>query len=230
MVDGTRMLVNTASWIEWKLFFFGDYDPETVAVLKHCLRPGHTMIDVGANIGTHALPLARVGRVLAFEPSPSIFARLIANAALNDATSFEARQVALGDRVGTIDLFLPVDAANAGGATAIQTTSGRYISVPCTTLDAIAATEDLGTVDAIKIDVEGYESAVIDGARLILTRQRPILIFEYNAHQWALAGQTFTAVRQRLVALGYTAFLEVTHRGLEPIPDQPTALANILAR
>src|SRR4029450_7879525 len=99
--DGTRMHCDTSSFIEWSLYFLGEYEPETADLLKRLVRPGWNCVDAGANIGhIISIPapagahigyipviLARAvgpsGRVYAFEALPAMSERLAANVAVN---------------------------------------------------------------------------------------------------------------------------------------------------
>jgi FkbM family methyltransferase len=225
MADGTRLHVSTASWIEWEVFFFGAYDPATLALLRRCVRPGRTAIDVGANVGTHALAMAaaRAGRVVAFEPSPAIFKRLQENLALNPKAHVDARQVAVSDQAGTVTLF-EAKGWNLGEGSLMADPALTQVLVPSTTLDA----ENILDVDVIKIDVEGFEAAVLAGARTMLSQQHPIIVFEYNRSKWAAVGYTLDSVLRDLSNLGY-GFLSVGIRGLEAMPEPAPELVNIVA-
>ena len=231
--DGVRFLVDTSSHLEWEIFFFGSYERSTIALLKQRTRADGLAIDVGANIGSHAIPMAKVmrtGRVLAFEPNPVVFRRLIANLALNPDCNVDARATAVGNRVGQVDLFIPAaDAGNLGQASLVENSDFNKVRVPCTTLDSLLEDEKLGTVDVLKIDVEGFEWAVIEGARTMLVRDHPLIVFEYNRDQWELAGQTLAGVTNSLRAMGYTDFSMAGRRALTPIPANPPWLFNVVA-
>jgi FkbM family methyltransferase len=231
--EGVRFLVNTASHLEWEIFFFGGYEHSTIRLLKQRARPDGLAIDVGANIGSHAIPMAkamRTGRVLAFEPNPFVFPRLIANLALNPDCNVDARAMAIGNRIGQVDLFIPQpDAGNLGQASVVENSNFNKVAVPCTTLDSLLEDEKLGTVDVLKIDVEGFEWAVIEGARTMLARDHPLIVFEYNRDQWERAGQTLTGVTNSLRAMGYTDFSMAGRRALASIPANPPMLFNVVA-
>lgn len=231
--DGVRFLVDTASHIEWEIFFFGGYERSTIRLLKQRARPDGLAIDVGANIGSHAIPMAkamRTGRVLAFEPNPLVFPRLIANLALNPDCNVDARAMAIGNRIGQVELFIPSpDAGNLGQASLVENSNFNKVGVPCTTLDSLLEDEKLGTVDVLKIDVEGFEWAVIEGARTMLARDHPLVVFEYNRDQWERAGQKLIGVTNVLRAVGYTDFSIEGRHALTSIPANPSGLFNVVA-
>lgn len=154
----------------------GGLEPE-LGLLPQLIAPGERALDIGANYGTYALTLTRLGaRVDLFEPNPAIAAVLAAWA--EGRPGVAVHPFALSDRDGTAELVIPGEggvehdssAALAGGAVA----QGRRVTVPLIPLDS------LGITDAalIKIDVEGHEAAVLRGAGATIAASSPALILE----------------------------------------------------
>lgn len=89
MQYGSHSLINvdTASFIEWVLFFYGEYEPGLTDLVKRICKPGYVAVDVGANIGTLTLIMGELvgesGRVIAIEPQPEEYDKLVENIALN---------------------------------------------------------------------------------------------------------------------------------------------------
>jgi FkbM family methyltransferase len=145
------------------------------------LKPGLVM-EVGTNIGTHTVPIAKAlarqnRRMLAFEPQPVIFQNMCANLALNAIGTVTAWPSACGDRAGTL-WFSPPDysaGGNFGGVSMSAEPLPNGVAIPCIELDEIFGAE---TVSLMKIDVEGFELAVLEGAEVILERCRPVLYVE----------------------------------------------------
>jgi hypothetical protein len=104
-----KMHVNTQSLIEWNLFFNGRYEPHIVNLLYSLLTAGDTVIDIGANIGVHALVMSKVvgnhGRVLAIEPHPQVRQTLERNLVENQTNNVVVVPAALSDHVGSTVLF-----------------------------------------------------------------------------------------------------------------------------
>lgn len=145
------------------------------------LRSGG-VVEIGANIGTHTVPLAkalaREGRQLTvFEPQPFIFQNLCANIALNGLVNVRAWPFACGDRDTTLHFARPDYAAtgNFGGVSMTPEHSGGTVAVPCRTLDSIVGAETIGLM---KVDVEGFELRALQGAEATLDRCRPLLYVE----------------------------------------------------
>jgi len=157
----------------------------TPFLLKTLLGNRDTFIDVGANIGDWTLPAASVvgreGRVLAFEPVPRMAEALRKSAWANRFAQVRVFGVALSDRAGEADFS--VEAENSGGSRLGRMPDDRQrtfsgLRVKVTTLDEVAAAEALRAVALIKIDVEGFEAEVLQGAARTLAQLRPALFFE----------------------------------------------------
>jgi FkbM family methyltransferase len=160
----------------------GRFEPHVMATLARLVPRDGVAVDVGANVGAIALLLARAapaGRVVAFEASPATVPVLRANLAANGAANVEVVPLALGDRAGRVRLS--AIAAGAGGSfVSAQAASGEGAEVEATTLDDWVQERGLARLDLVKIDVEGSEPRVLDGARRTLERHRPALVVECN--------------------------------------------------
>lgn len=169
-------------------------DPVLRALRPH-VSPGAVCIDAGANIGLYTLAmssLASDGRVHAFEPSPTAFGHLQENLQVNRVTNVDASPCALGDRTGTVQ-FHDFSFFSAGSFAADDTsllTSESYGSsvseTPVTTIDSVVAEHGLPRVDFLKIDVEGAELSVLDGAADMLAAHHPTVILEFNSFGFAM--------------------------------------------
>ena len=139
--------------------------------------PGEA-IDIGANVGMVSLLLAQHApeRVIhAIEPAPSTFAALERNVARNAARNVRCHRLAISDAAGTLSFNAdPHERATARIATAAD----QFVEdVPATTLDAFVAANAIATVAILKIDVEGFETKVLEGARAALAARLPRAIF-----------------------------------------------------
>jgi FkbM family methyltransferase len=176
--------------IESQIFLRGFYEELTVLQLyPELMLPGSSAIDVGANIGLHTLVMASLAggqppaRVFAYEPRPSIVRRLQENLELNHlADRVIVRQIGLWSEAGRIHFNQEDQNFNQGG--------GRYdpasdFLIDVTSLDADR--QGLGDrVGVIKIDVEGAELQVLQGAQQTLAAHRPAIILEHNSPPWTL--------------------------------------------
>lgn len=165
---------------------------------------GGIVIEAGSNMGVHTIPLAQFlatqGRsMLAFEPQQVIFQQLSANLALNGLMNATALPYACSAQPGTLRFEEPnyTQPGNFGGTalTASATVTHRTRTVACFPLDEVVATHfPAQPVALIKIDVEGHELQVLQGAQSILNRHHPILYLENDRveHSEALIRWLFT--------------------------------------
>jgi FkbM family methyltransferase len=161
---------------------YGEWAQLEIDFLRQLVAPGETVVDAGANVGTHTLAFSRAagsrGRVLAFEPQPVVFDLLRTNLAANAAVNVVAYPCALGADRHT--RYLPaLDYAGGlnAGAVALRTRGADAArAVEVMTLDGL----ELDAVRLVKIDVEGMEPDVLEGARATLARCRPIVFAECN--------------------------------------------------
>ena len=147
----------------FETFGIGVYD---IALAR--LRPGDTVIDIGANIGCFALAAWQAvgarGRVLALEPVSRTFERLTANVAMNDATSVEPLRLALADHIGDLKLFTPPEQylfASKFNSIDGRNFSGEMQQVPCTTITALLERHHIERVALLKLDCEGSEHEIV---------------------------------------------------------------------
>jgi FkbM family methyltransferase len=160
------------------LELYGEFSEGEVEVFRQVVKPGHVVVEVGANIGAHTIFLAQQvgpkGRVIAFEPQRILFQTLCANLALNSITNVMCYCEAVGDKQGTI-IVPSIDytrACNFGGVALGACQQGE--SVPIVPLD----TTMLSACDFIKVDVEGMEEQVLRGAAGLISRCKPVLYVE----------------------------------------------------
>jgi FkbM family methyltransferase len=177
----------------------------TAMMIKH-LKPGFTVIDVGAHVGLHALMFSRrvgpMGRVLAVEPSPASARLLRQHIAWNDCHNVEVIEAAAGDRQEQVSFTFHPDATHPHGfANSLAYKSGGATNVvPMTTIDAICAGR---TPHLIKMDVEGAELLALRGARETLARCSPILIIAIHPDELRVLGASPTELVGFLDAFGY---------------------------
>ncbi len=183
------------------VLFHGGYEDREIAELCKYIPKGGTVLDVGANIGLSALEFARTagdaGQVIAFEPHPDTAARLRTNLERNGASNVRIVQSAVGAAYGTITFNESAD-ATLSSATLIPTNLVRSFEVPLTTVDLAWADAGKPAVSAFKIDVEGGELAVLQGASELLARDHPAILLE------AWGAEQLDPIHALLGAAGYT--------------------------
>ena len=155
-----------ASATERGALFNPDYNLEELEFLRAHTPKGGVFVDVGANVGTYAMPLARhvdaSGRVIAIEPHPVTRARLAFNRAASGFGQVHLVAAAAGPSDG--ELMIETDGDNLGASHIVSNDQrGRAIKVPSLRLQRIVSDAGADHVDALKIDVEGFEDRVLTG-------------------------------------------------------------------
>jgi FkbM family methyltransferase len=143
------------------------------------LKPGMIAVDCGAHIGEYTLLFAHLvgsnGRVYAFEPDPRVFKILKENVSINNLHNVVLNNIALSDFCGETDFLLNTDPT----ASSLVKAGNHIIEstrVSVTTLDSFIQENKITKIDALKIDVEGAEEAVLNGAKEVLSHFEPGLI------------------------------------------------------
>lgn len=162
---------------------YGEYSWLEQTVFGQVLNPGAIVVEVGANIGAHTIPLSRLagpnGAVLAFEPERILFQTLCANIALNNCLNVWAFNQAVGAANGMIPVpALDPRVSGNYGAIALDGRTGSD-SAPLRTVDSL----QLNACTLLKVDVEGMEGDVIRGAAQTITACRPVIYVENNRRE-----------------------------------------------
>lgn len=171
--------------IDFVIYLCGRFEPRTARVLAGFTPLGGVVCDIGANIGAHTLPLVgSAGRVFAFEPTARGFAKLRANLALNPelAHRVTAEQILLAD---TPDAEAPAElfaswplARRERGDRLHGGVSWNTAGARVDTFDRYLAAAGVARLDLIKLDVDGTEYEVLNGAHASLARWRPAIVTE----------------------------------------------------
>jgi len=176
---------------------YGEFSQGEMDLFTHFIGTGAIVLDIGANIGAHTVPLAQLvgaeGVIVAFEPQPTLHKILCANLVLNSIPNVLTYAMALGNVEG--ECLIPVldysQPNNFGGIGMDMVVEGE--AVPLGTLDAF----QLERVDFIKLDVEGFESKVLEGGTETIARCHPIMYIENDR------AEKSAELIQRLFDMGY---------------------------
>lgn len=231
--EGLKLYLWLGNDLSRCLFVSGSYEPNELALLGRVLKPGMVFVDAGANEGIYTVFASRqvgaAGRVLVFEPSKRELARLRENISLNALTNVEIFPFALGAEPGKAKLKV------AGYEHEGQNTFGEFIydgvllshveEADIAPLDTVVTERTLPRVDAIKIDTEGSEHAILQGAEKVLQRDRPLLILELVDKTLAHQGSSATDVLQFLTERGYEIYRFSERTGL----PEPARLGGALS-
>jgi FkbM family methyltransferase len=163
----------------------GEYERHVVRSFQHVCSKDSIVLDVGANVGIHSLPLSRIayeGTIHAFEACKDPFAFLEMNLRANKATNVVTWKGAVCNVDGqTIEISYTSDFAGGAFISTVGNREGRVESVRTLTLDGWADRVRPARIDFIKMDIEGAECLALQGARQLIRKFRPTLIVECNA-------------------------------------------------
>jgi FkbM family methyltransferase len=196
-----------------RAIWLGGWEPETISFLCRNIRQDYVVIEVGANIGAHTLIIAdlvgKTGKVYAFEPTKFALQKLHANIALNPA--FISRIVVRSEMVSNHEGAMP--SLNIRSSFRVHAT-GQEESVPAHSV----ALDNLGLtrVDAIKIDVDGYDYKVLQGAEGLIKQFRPLVFVELCEYTLNAQGDSIRDIFRLMSALGYSG----THENGTPIKSE----------
>src|SRR5579859_1919879 len=201
------------SYLAFQLFWQGAcyYEPLTRELIQQLLNPGDTFLDVGAHIGFYSLALACSIpglKVIAFEPNPKTFQILVANAAAN-ALEVVCEPIAISESAGTATLYLTESDMSASLMKDFQAEDTRQIGsveVRTASLDSYFQGHSIKNLKAIKVDIEGHESAFFQGARETISKHKPDIVLE-------VLYEPDPEILSWLRSLGYR-FYPVTNEGL----------------
>ncbi|MCU1294954.1 MAG: hypothetical protein JWP08_3804 [Bryobacterales bacterium] len=216
---GTGIFARSSETVGRAIATQGVYDLPVTEALIRLMDPGETALDIGANIGYMSLVLARAagvgGKVISFEPNPSVLPCLRQNLSMWShlpVAQIELRSVALSDHTGEENLVLPADfAENEGTARLGSGVDGTAVHV--LRLDEL----QIADVGVMKVDVEGHESAVFGGAAALL-RKRTIRDIVFEEHDPYPARS-----HQILLDYGYRIYF-LTRSTLRPLLLPPTTM------
>jgi FkbM family methyltransferase len=209
-VGGTSLVIETGMTGATMNLYCGLHEAADMAFVLHVLRPGDVFLDVGANVGTYTILASGVAqaRTLALEPIPATFERLLRNLRLNDLLSrVDARCLAVGATEGSVRFTAGRDTTNRAVSLLPSPSQEPTVEVPLTSLDQLLQEDPPPLV--WKVDVEGYEPEVLQGATQAL----------HNPELKAVLLEADTpALRATMAEAGFSRFVyDPFSRQLQPL-------------
>ncbi|HEX8307334.1 MAG TPA: FkbM family methyltransferase [Allosphingosinicella sp.] len=215
--QGNRFELYPGEFIDRDIYAFGIYERRILDLLRARLKRRRTYLDIGANIGNHALYLRDIfEHVHCFDPNPVIVRRLRRNIALNEATNITVHPVGLGDVDGELPFNADVE-GNMGLGSFVHQGAGEPVMLPVIAASRYIGEQKIEGIDFVKVDVEGFEPQVFLGLRETIAIHRPVVAFEYHGGMEPIESwETITASMP-----GYVF--------VDAIPPAPAGLAGKLA-
>lgn len=226
IVNDHKMFVNTQDKvIVPSLIIYGVWEKFETDLFYKIVKPGDVVVDVGANIGYYTLIAAglvgKEGKVYAFEPEPSNYKLLTKNVGINSFRNVTAIQKAISDDNGKIRLYL--DKVNLGAPSFSEENifieRGSYVDVETISLDEFFENRKKEEkFNFIKIDAEGAEGLIVNGAKNILQENNPKILMEFWPYGQKNIGTDPMKLLNTLMDYGY---------GMRLVDDEKQSLINI---
>ncbi len=206
LVDGVRIVVPDSLNLitPYVLIEQQDWFEDEIKFLRRLLQPGQKVIDIGANYGVYTLSMAQTvgptGHVWAFEPASSTAKLLAKGIAANDFTHIVLEQSALSSTCGTAQLSLSEHSelnALVHGKPSMSTSE----TVPLVTLDERMENYGWRDIEFMKIDAEGEEANILNGAKKFFAELSPLVQYEIKA-----GDDLHLELVQNFAALGYNSY------------------------
>lgn len=194
---GLRIITDLATH---RAYIVGTYEPENLAAIKQVCRSGMTAVDIGAHEGYLTLVMATLvgntGRVIAFEPLPQNFERLSQTIALNDLHHIALYQMALSDGTNARAWFhANAQSSSMGKLIENGQIADTALEINVSSLDQVAGTSKITSIDFVKIDVEGHDLEVLNGMREVIDRFAPSILIEFHSEELFESGYAFLSDR-----------------------------------
>jgi FkbM family methyltransferase len=202
---GFRFHADLADWLGQYVYLTGTYEPPTSDQFRKLVNPGDTVLDVGANAGYFSLLSATLagpnGRVIAFEPIPTVRNALSANVQLNRFSNIRVVPKAVSDVPARLTIYEGPEGHKGISSLRPLASASREVVIDAVALDDLIS--DLGRVDCIKIDVEGAEMRALLGMTKLIERDSPSLIIEFTDEYLKSFGHSARQMAEWLAARGY---------------------------
>lgn len=195
-----------------QILLFGLYEKPYAAAFHSLLRSGDVVLDIGANIGQYTLLAAEKvgagGKVMAIEATPHIFERLRRHVEASDLDNVLLMPCAAGAAEGTVSMVVIADENDGMHHVSVTPGAAGTTEVALRRVDdLLAASLPDREVDVVKIDVEGWEEAVFQGAqRLFAQAAPPTIFFESIEAHAARFGYSAKRLGEKLITYGYQLF------------------------
>ena len=202
---GRFYLPNLKDMISIDLFMNGYYEKGLVKMLKDNIPANGIFVDVGANIGSISIPLARMRpdiTIIAVEASPWIFNILKKNVETNNVVNITPVNNAVYSESGrTLPMYAPKDLFGKGSLKAVYTKDAEMVET--ITIDDIKIRFNLSSIHFIKVDVEGFEASVFSGMSHLTVSDKPKIIFEFSEWAEVAAGFRPCEAQSVIISKGY---------------------------
>jgi FkbM family methyltransferase len=214
-IYGDKFFLNNIGCIDNNIKDFSVWEPESTSVIKHLLKQGMVVLDIGANIGYYTVIMSKLvgeqGKVLAFEPTKHFYNVLECTVEVNNLKNVELynfglsnenieSEISIGEHSATIH-WLKDSPRNGGNPLSVE-------NIRLKKLDDIIDSLNISKLDFIKIDVDGHEPAFLEGAWETLKKYKPVILMEIDHQHYKKAGYTAWDFYNKLKDKGFHVYSE----------------------
>jgi len=208
-IRGITYELNLNELIDSSIYYKGCFEPMVTSTMGKFVKPGMTVLDIGANIGCHTLRYAKLvgrnGKVIAFEPMPWAVSKIKRNIQLNDFDNIVLEKMALSDVSAKRSVCFRSSWTLDNGS-APDSEVGEEVDF--VTLDEYVDRNKLSKIDFIKLDVDGYEYKVARGGMNSIAKFKPVMIIELGKYTLRECGDSLEDLIDLLSSVGYSFYSE----------------------
>mgnify|MGYP003975370007 CR=1 FL=1 len=223
---GIQWLLDLKEGIDFSIYILGGFEPSTLRLYNKLVKSGDVVLDIGANIGSHTLPLAKLvgdnGCVYAFEPTDFAVNKLRNNLNLNPdlvkrVSICQAMLVSNENTLVEKELFSSWPLV--GSDNLHEKHKGQLmatVGASAVTLDNFIKENNITQIDFIKLDVDGFEYSVLSGGEKILEIFKPTILMELAPYLFKDQKDEFIKMIELYKKLGYF-FYDANNRNTLPV-------------
>lgn len=210
--DGFFFWLNPEKYLDKEIIDYGEFEPDSTALIKKLIKPGDVVLDIGANIGYYSVLFSTLaggkGRVLCFEPTKHYRDVLLKNIQANNINNVEVLDYGLSNNFDQIEIAIGDCSATLHWAYATPPKTKEIITIK--RLDDVFKDMKIEKLNFIKIDIDGHEPHCLEGAWATIEKYKPLILLEVNHENYLEGGITAWDFYQTLKKKNFYIYSEKT--------------------
>ena len=201
--SGLLMNLDIGNFVEYMIYMYGEHDEEWIKKIINYVR-GKTFVDIGANVGIYSLSFFKdAKKIYAFEPESRNYSRFLGNIKLNSISNIEVIRKAVSSSNRKSKLF--IDKVDQGRHSLISA-GEDFVEVSSTTLDSFVQKNNIRNIGLIKVDAEGAEMKVLQGALKTMRKYHTPMLVEVNSPTLGISASYPEEIFSFMEKLGYSGY------------------------
>lgn len=214
-----KLYLDPVSYVDAMILEHNVWEKESVEIVQMLVKPGDTVLDVGANFGYYSIMCSKLvgaaGKVISSEPTAYFGDRLKHHISKNNITNIRLLPFGFSDQTNTLEI--KIDPSTATMHMPEQDVFLKTEQIKLVTFDSYVQENGLEKLDFIKIDVDGHEPKFLEGAKETIMKFKPDILLEINPLNYYLAGVTIWDFYDQIKEYGYNIYHE---KNLEHITNK----------